>query len=333
MRSITPARLAAAGLFLLFIAALILWLAPADGYDLRLVDPAHPVAPLVRLPEEKPARGGGAIYFVDVRERPAHLLERILPWTRPEGASLVPSPPISTTLERSIGRQDMTDSQKIAAVVALGHLGYKVKARLGGVSVLLVQNGAPASKVLRPGDVIVAAAGREVRSVKALRKVLARRRPGEVVTIRYRRGSRIRTAMLRTVADPVNPKRAIIGVTAEDQLQVRLPFRVVIDTGSIGGPSAGLAFALDILQELGQDVAHGRKVAATGALDLDGSVEPIGGVKQKTLGAREAGVDVFLVPAGGNAGVARRYADGLRVIPVKTFPQALRALATLGPKT
>jgi Lon-like protease len=333
MRSMTPARLAAAGLFLLFVAALTLWLAPADGYDIRLVDPAHPVAPLVRLPKEKPAHGGGAIYFVDVRERPAHLLERLLPWTRPEGSSLVHSPPISTTLERSIGRQDMTDSQKTAAVVALGHLGYKVRAQFGGVSVLLVQRGTPAAKVLRPGDVIVAAAGRKVPSVKALRKVLARRRPGYVVTIRYRRGARTREATLRTVADPENQKRAIIGVTAEDQLQVKLPFRVSIDTGSIGGPSAGLAFALDILQELGRNVAHGRKVAATGALDLDGSVEPIGGVKQKTLGAREAGVDVFLVPAGGNAREARRHADGLRIIPVKNFPQALRALATLDPKT
>jgi Lon-like protease len=333
MRSITPGRLAAAGLFVLFAAVLILWLAPADGYDVRLVDPAHPVAPLVRLPKEKPARGGGAIYFVDVRERPAHLLERLLPWTRPEGSSLVHSPPISTTLERSIGRQDMTDSQKIAAVVALGHLGYKVKAQFGGVSVLVVQRSAPAARVLRPGDVIVAAAGRKVASVKALRKVLARSQPGDVATIRYRRGARTREATLRTVADPQNPKRAIIGITAEDQLQVKLPFRVVIDAGSIGGPSAGLAFALDILQELGRNVARGRKVAATGALDLNGSVEPIGGVKQKTLGAREAGVDVFLVPAGGNAREARRHADGLRIIPVKNFPQALRALATLAPKT
>ena len=333
MRFISPARLAAAGLVLLFAAALILWLAPADGYDIRLVDPAHPVAPLVQLPNEKPARGGGAIYFVDVQERPARLLERIFPWIRADGSSLVRSPPISTTLERSIGRQDMTDSQKIAALVALGHLGYKVRARLGGVSVLLVQSSAPAAKVLQPGDVIVAAAGRRVPSVSALRRVLARRRPGDIVTIRFRRGVKTREVTVRTVADPKNPKRAIIGVTAEDQLQVKLPFRVRIDTGGIGGPSAGLAFALDILQELGRNVAHGRKVAATGALALNGSVEPIGGVKQKTLGARRAGVDVFLVPAGENAREARSYADGLRIIPVKNFPQALRALATFDRKT
>jgi len=92
-----------------------------------------------------------------------------------------------------------------------------------------------------------------------------------------------------------------------------------------------LAFALDILQELGRDIAHGKKVAATGELSLDGTVGPIGGVKQKTLGAREAGVDVFLVPAGDNAREARRYAKDLPIVPVKNFPQALRALATFSP--
>jgi len=108
-----------------------------------------------------------------------------------------------------------------------------------------------------------------------------------------------------------------------------LPVKIKIDAGGVGGPSAGLAFALDILQELGRNVTHGNRVAATGELGLDGTVGPIGGVKQKTLGVRKAGVDVFLVPAGQNAQEARRYADGLKIIPVKNFPQALRALATL----
>jgi PDZ domain-containing protein len=333
MRFISPARLAAAGLIVLGVTVMILWLAPASGYDIRIVDPAHRVAPLVQLPREKPPPGGGAIYFVDVRERPARLLERIFGWARPDGSSLVRSPPISGALERSIGRQDMTDSQKIAAVVALRQLGYDVRARLGGVTVLLLQNDAPAAKVLQPGDVIVAADGRPVASVEALRRVLAGRKPGETVRIRFSHDGRIRDATVRTVAAPDNPNRAVIGVTAESQLRVKLPFRVKINSGSIGGPSAGLAFALDILQELGRNVAHGRKVAATGELLPDGTVGPIGGVKQKTIGVRRAGVDVFLVPAGDNAQEARRYADGLRIIPVKNFPQALRALATLGSKT
>jgi PDZ domain-containing protein len=104
---------------------------------------------------------------------------------------------------------------------------------------------------------------------------------------------------------------------------------VRINAGDVGGPSAGLAFALDILQELGRNVVHGHRVAVSGELFPDGSVGPVGGVKQKTIGAREAHVDAFLVPAGDNAREARRYAHGLRIIPVESFPQALRALATL----
>jgi PDZ domain-containing protein len=62
---------------------------------------------------------------------------------------------------------------------------------------------------------------------------------------------------------------------------------------------------------------------------LDGTVAPVGGLKQKTIGARRAGADVFLVPAGENAQEARRYAGKMRVIPVNSYRQALRALATL----
>lgn len=137
---------------------------------------------------------------------------------------------------------------------------------------------------------------------------------------------------MATTASSEDPKRALLGIIASDNLQVHLPVQVTIDSQGIGGPSAGLAFALEILQDLGRNVAHGRKVAATGELSLDGHVLAIGGVKQKTLGARRAHVDVFLVPAGDNAREARRYADGLRIIPVENVQQALQALATLGPK-
>jgi PDZ domain-containing protein len=107
---------------------------------------------------------------------------------------------------------------------------------------------------------------------------------------------------------------------------------VRIESGSVGGPSAGLAFALEVMEELGRDVDRGYRVAATGQMELDGAVSPIGGVKQKIFGARDAKADVVLVPAGENAREAERYAHGLRIIPVKSFPQALRALATLPPK-
>jgi Lon-like protease len=329
MRWFTPARLAAGGLFLLGAAAFVLWLLPDKGTDILLVDPAHPVDPIVSVPDDSRTPQPGPIYFVDVREREARLLERVLPFLRPNGSSLVPAPPVSNAIEQQIGVQDMTQSQKVAAVVALNHLGYKVKATTGGVTIVLVEQSAPAAKVLRTSDVIVAADGHKVASVATLRAVLAKHRPGDVVRITFVRHGKRMTVAIKTVADPQNPKRALVGVSARDNLTVKLPVKIKIDAGGVGGPSAGLAFALDIAQELGRNVTHGHKIAATGEIALDGTVGPIGGVKQKTFGARAAGVDAFLVPAGENAREARRYADGLRIIPVKNFPQALRALATL----
>ena len=309
----------------------VLWIAPADGYQLQLVDPAHPVAPLVHV-KGKRATGPGTIYFVDVRERPARLIERLLPWARANGSSLVRSPPISSSLDRRLGQVEMLDSQKIAPYVALKLLGYRVTERTAGVNVLQVENGAPASKVLQPNDLILAVDGQPVKTIAELHGILGRKHPGDRLEIRLRRGNAIREATVTTEAAAGNSKQAILGIFASDNLQVRLPVQVTIDSQGIGGPSAGLAFALEILQELGRNVARGHKIAATGELGLDGRVLPIGGVKQKTLGARRAHVDAFLVPAGDNAREARRYADGLRIIPVENVQQALRMLATLAPK-
>jgi PDZ domain-containing protein len=120
----------------------------------------------------------------------------------------------------------------------------------------------------------------------------------------------------------------VVGILVDQDAEIELPIDVDIDLGRVGGPSAGLPFALEIARKLGRDVTHGCRIAATGALALDGTVIPIGGVKQKTIGARRADVDFFLVPAGENAEDARDSADGLRIIPVESFQQALRRLAT-----
>ena len=121
------------------------------------------------------------------------------------------------------------------------------------------------------------------------------------------------------------------GSSSEQDAKIELPIDVDIDLGRVGGPSAGLPFALEIARQLGRNVTHGCRIAATGELALDGSVLPIGGIEQKTIGVRRAGVDFFLVP-GENAAGARESADGVRVIPVDSFQQALRELATSGIK-
>jgi PDZ domain-containing protein len=332
-RRFSPARLASTGALLVVLVLLVLWLIPAHGWQLQLVDPAHPVSPLVHVKTTRHRTDRGTIYFVDVRERQPRLLERLVPWIRASGSSLVPTQPgISSSLDQRLNQQMMADSQKVAPYVALKLLGYKVSARSDGVTLLSVQRNAPAAKVLEAGDVILAAGGHPVTTVLGLRTLLRHTQPGDPVTVRFRHDTAVKQARVRTIADPTNAKRALIGVVGTDDLRVHLPVPVVIDSQGIGGPSAGLAFALDILQRLGRNVTHGHRIAATGELALNGQVLPIGGVKQKTLGVRKAGVDVFLVPAGDNAREARRYADGVRVIPVENIQQALRALATLPPQ-
>jgi PDZ domain-containing protein len=138
---------------------------------------------------------------------------------------------------------------------------------------------------------------------------------------------------VKTIADPLRKGRAIVGFTPDQAAKIKLPVNVEIEAGNVGGPSAGLAFTLEVLAELGHDPTHGYKVAATGQINLDGSVSAIGGVKQKTFGVKQAGADVFLVPADeGNAAEAERYAGSLKIIPVTSVAQAIRALAKLPPK-
>jgi Lon-like protease len=196
-----------------------------------------------------------------------------------------------------------------------------------------VTSGSHAAGVLQPGDVIVAANGKTVRTRTDLAAALAQLTPGDTVKLTIRRGGKKLTFSIRTTADTQDPKRAIIGVLPIQALSVHLPFQIKFNLRKVGGPSAGLAFALELLEKKGRDVDHGYKVAATGEIQPDGSVTRIGGIKQKTIGARKSHVDVFLVPVDGdNARDAKRYARGLRIVPVKSFQQALQALATLPPK-
>jgi PDZ domain-containing protein len=223
----------------------------------------------------------------------------------------------------------MRRSQQIAAAVAFRELGLPVSVERRGARIGQVLAGHPAAGKLRRGDILVAADGRPVRSPSDLRRLIGRHEPGERVRLRVRRGRRTNEVVLRTVSSPEEPGRPVIGVIVQEIADIDLPRSVRINLGNVGGPSAGLAFALDLLEELGRDVDNGYRVAATGELTLDGSVHPVGGLKQKTIGARRADVDVFLVPAGENATEARRHAGDLRIVPVRSFQQALRELATL----
>jgi PDZ domain-containing protein len=339
MRHVTRRALAwAAGIVVALALVLVgaAWVYPTSFF-LFLPNEAQPLDGNVDVEGGKPVDDKGGIYYVDIMVRRARWLERLVPFLRPEGATLVPEhallqPGSSFEERRQVSLAEMARSEDVAAAVALRAAGYTVPTRPQGAIVEGIAPDAPAAKLLKDGDVIVEAAGKTVRTTAELRDAVGTVKPGESVLLRVRRGGTPRELTVKTVPAPDDPKRPIIGIRIAQAADINLPLDVDIDLGDVGGPSAGLPFALDVLQELGRDVDRGYRVAATGELALDGTVVPIGGMKQKTLGVREAGADVFVVPAGDNADVARRYAGNLRVIAVENFQQALRALSTLPQK-
>lgn len=234
----------------------------------------------------------------------------------------------------------MQGSQVLAAKVALEHLGYEVPARGAGVVVNSVVEGAPAAEELTAGDVIVGVDGVEVTLDTELRELLADKGPGDTVDLRVQRGRALRGAegepetedvTVEMIADPEDPERALIGITTFTlDLDYDLPFPVEIDAGDVGGPSAGLALTLGILDRLTPgSITGGRDVAVTGEIQADGTVAVVGGVAQKTVAAKGAGVDLILVPAA-EAGEARAHAGDIPVVGVDDLEDALVALAELG---
>jgi PDZ domain-containing protein len=233
---------------------------------------------------------------------------------------------VSDKQRRQSSSLDMTRSQKIAAAVALEALGYDVDATPNGAEVSLVVPDSPAASAgLQPADVIVKANGKDVRTPADLRDAMVDVEPGQAVQMTIRRDGELTDYTLQTQPSEDDPERAVIGVLVQQAARIDLPVKISIDAGAVGGPSAGLAFALGIVDELGPDVDQGRRVVVTGELGLDGQVGEIGGVKQKAIGARRAGADIFVVPED-NAAEARRYADDVEVVAVDTFDEALEAL-------
>jgi PDZ domain-containing protein len=315
----------------LIVSAAILWALPAQDF-LFIPHRASPLAPDVQVQGAAPA-GAGDVYFVDVFVRRARRLEQWLPFTRPDGATLVPESaylPQGTSDKEHVNQtiEQIKRSELIAPAVALRALGYKVIATPRGALVTLVVSNAPAAGKLEEGDVVVAVDGVSVRTPAQLRKEIRRRKPGEEVRLTVQRAGKALDLTLDTIRDPFHRKVPIVGIQVDQAADIKLPRKVSIDLGQVRGPSAGLPFALEIARQLGRNVTHGCKVAATGELDLEGDVLPVGGVKQKTIGARRTGVDVFLVPAGDNAAEAQSNADGLHVVPVESFQQALHYLKT-----
>jgi Lon-like protease len=302
-----------------------------------LPDHPHPAAAVITVGGIKPTptADGAGIYYLDVLVHQASLPESWLARFEHQGTVLpadeiVPPGGSQADLDR-VDRLDFEDSRVVAGVVALRALGRKVEVKQTGVTFEGVEDSAPAAHDgLRPGMVITAVDGVATPTVPALRAQLKGRKVGSPIRLSVLDGSRKREIDTQMTSDPQNAQQAIIGVLGVEEAppKVKLPVRVTISPRGLGrGPSAGLAFTLEVYDTLtGHRLAHGRRIAVTGTIDLNGDVGPIGGVRQKVLGAVAKGVDMVIVPQA-NAADARAAADGRVVVKaVSSFRQALTAL-------
>jgi Lon-like protease len=308
-----------------------------SGYYAFLPDPAHPLAKVVHAKDGKPPAKDTGFYFVDVNLLHANLIQKFWAEHLVDGASLVPDKAILAPGQSNQQRvhQDlhaMSTSQETAKVVAERALGKKVPILRQGALLLDVTSNDPAAKAgLQPGTIVTSLNGQPVHTAQDMITDMRPVKVGQSVRLTLKQGDPV---TVRTIASP-KPVHAIIGVSIADAVRIgKIPVPVRIDTGDIGGPSAGLGFALEIYDSLsGRQLLRGHKIAVTGELDLAGGVHEIGGVQQKTIGAIDAGADTFLVPKGDNLRDARAAANGrINVIGVTSFAQALAAIRGLPPR-
>ncbi len=245
-------------------------------------------------------------------------------WLTPDDA-VVPASEIysSGQTQQQVVQQDtqqMLGSQEDATAAALCYLNINFKTL---DSVATTVKGTPAYGVLQPGDVITAVDGQQVNCHHDVVTMIRNRKPGAAVAITISRKGITKTVTLVTKAVS---GQAVVGIELGSP-RYEFPFTVKIDLPDIGGPSAGLMFALGIIDKLTPNsLTDGRFIAGTGEIAPTGAVEPIGGIQQKMAGARAAGATIFLTPAANCPDTAGAVPSGLRLVKVSTLAGAISEL-------
>jgi PDZ domain-containing protein len=323
-----------------FVVIAIIVASVSVPYVAILPGSARPVADLVSVAgsDSYPPEHSVAFTTVSVRQQRYSLLAAFLGWLN-DDVDVYPRDVLlggrSTEENRRYNAQLMDTSKAVAITVALERLGYDVPIRTTGTVVRAITPDAPAADVLELDDVIVAVDGEPIDLIDEIGRVLAVGGVGaeHAITVERPAGSANRVELTaRTIAAQDDPTRAILGFIPEERISdFDFPVDVSIDSGQVGGPSAGLAFTLAVLDVLTPDELVGdRPVAVTGTMSLDGTVGPVGGGRQKAVAVRNAGYAAFLVPSDEFEEVQKAVGDDLQVIAVDTLDEALDALASLG---
>jgi PDZ domain-containing protein len=278
----------------------------------------------------------GDILFLTVRVNRLSLLE-IVTKSRDRSIDLVSERDYFGTSTPQQSRQEARDlmvrAKSNAELVALTLLGYDAFDN-SGVRVQSLEPGSAADGRLRALQVITAVDGRATPTPQDLVGYLGTLTPGTTVTLAVENadGSEKQTVSVPLGARPDGRSGGFLGISTSQRVSeaTDLPLTIDIDSGNVGGNSAGLAFTLAIVDELTEGSLTGNnRVAVTGTIELDGTVGEVGGVPQKAVAARRAGATVFLVPRSLEAQALENAGD-MKVIPVSNLDEALAALASIG---
>jgi PDZ domain-containing protein len=252
-----------------------------------------------------------------------NIFQALRAWLNPTEAVVPESelfPPGQTAQQtQAQDTEQMASSQELATAAALTTLHIKYQTN---VVVLSTVAGYPASQVLKPGDIITAVDGQPVTGENSLTTMITARPAGTELTLTITRSGK---TMQVQVASKQSGSTPVIGVDVQEQYV--FPFSVKISVGDIGGPSAGMMFALGIIDKLtAMNLTGGKFIAGTGEITAQGQVQPIGGIQQKMVGARDAGATVFLTPAGNCSDAVGAAPAGLKLVKVTTLSQAITDL-------
>lgn len=235
--------------------------------------------------------------------------------------------PPGVTLEenREAARVEMENSQQESIAAALSNVGIAYESYLVIVSAM---EGGPSEGVLLEGDVVVSAGGQKPSTVTELRELIrlsGANRPFPMTVTRD--GELVEIEVVPRMSQGAEPV-PMIGILVGGRYSFPLEIEIALE--NVGGPSAGVVFALGVVEKLtDEDLTGGRVIAGTGTISADGDVGSIGGVRHKMNGAKKDGATVFIAPAGNCADIVGYEPDGLTVVPVATLQQAVDALRSL----
>lgn len=215
--------------------------------------------------------------------------------------------------------QDMTNSQTAAEVVAARQAGFSVPEK---IEIASVMESTDAAKYVKKGDYITAVNGAAIKDSPTLAAQMNKVKPGGTVTLAVTRAGKPMTFRLKTKNVD---GRAIMGLGLNPH--ATMPFTVKVNVGEVGGPSAGLMFTLAIYDEVTPGpLTGGKNIAGTGEMAATGEVGPIGGIREKVIGAKKSGATAFLAPADNCDDLKGHVPEGISAYRVSTIGDAITAV-------